>query len=45
MNAFQRWVVRPGSRRGALNTFGLEISSYNAAVKPFEYAPGFAQLG
>jgi hypothetical protein len=45
MNAFQKWTVRPSSRRGALNTFGLEISYYNAAVKPFEYAPGFAQLG
>ena len=44
MNAFQKWVVRPSSRRGALNTFGLEIIYYNAAVKPFEYAPGFAQL-
>jgi hypothetical protein len=44
MNAFQKWTVRPSSRRGALNTFGLEIIYYNAAVKPFEYAPGFAQL-
>jgi hypothetical protein len=44
MNAFQRWVVRPAKRRGALNTFGLEIGAYDAAVKPFEYAPGFAQL-
>jgi hypothetical protein len=44
MNAFQKWVVRPTERRGALNTFGLEISAYNAAVKPFEYAAGFAQL-
>ncbi len=44
MNAFQKWVVRPTTKQGALNTFGLEISFYNAAVKPFEYAPGFAAL-
>lgn len=44
MNAFQKWVVRPSTKKGALNTFGLEVTYYNAAVKPFEYAPGFAQL-
>ncbi len=44
MNAFQKWVVRPSTKTGALNTFGLEAIFYNAAVKPFEYAPGFAQL-
>lgn len=44
MNAFQKWIIRPTEKRGALNTFGLEATYYNAAVKPFEYAPGFAQL-
>jgi hypothetical protein len=44
MNAFQKWVVRPTTKKGALNTFGLEVTYYNAAVKPFEYAPGFAAL-
>ena len=44
MNAFQKWTVRPTDKKGALNTFGLEITFYDAAVKPFEYAPGFAQL-
>ena len=44
MNAFQKWVIRPTEKRGALNTFGLEVTFYNAAVKPFEYAPGFATL-
>ena len=44
MNAYQKWVVRPTEKKGALNTFGLEITFYNAAVKPFEYAPGFATL-
>jgi len=40
MNATQRWTVR----RSGKNPYGLEILSYNATVKPFEYAPGFAQL-
>ena len=44
MNAFQSWTIRPTEKKGTLNTFGLEISAYNAAVKPFEYAPGFAAL-
>ncbi len=44
MNAYQKWVVRPTDKVGALNTFGLEVISYNAAVKPFEYAHGFATL-
>ena len=45
MNAFQSWTIRPTEKTGTLNTFGLEIIAYNAAVKPFEYAPGFASLG
>jgi hypothetical protein len=44
MDAFQKWVIRPTEKRGALNTFGLEVISYNAAVQPFEYAHGFARL-
>lgn len=40
MNATQRWTVRRSRRNG----YGLEIVSYNATVKPFEYAPGFATL-
>jgi hypothetical protein len=40
MNATQRWSVRPSDK----NAYGLEIVSYNATVKPFEYAPGFATL-
>jgi hypothetical protein len=40
MNATQRWTVR----RSEKNAFGLEIARYNATVKPFEYAPGFAVL-
>jgi len=40
MNATQRWTVR----RSDKNAYGLEIVRYNATVKPFEYAPGFAVL-
>ncbi len=40
MDATQRWTVRRSSR----NNYGLEIVSYNATVKPFNYAPGFARL-
>jgi hypothetical protein len=40
MNATQRWTVRRSNK----NAFGLEIARYNATVKPFEYAPGFATL-
>ncbi len=40
MNATQQWTVRKSSK----NSYGLEIVTYNATVKPFEYAPGFAQL-
>lgn len=40
MNATQRWKVRPSNK----NAYGLEITYYNATVKPFEYAPGFATL-
>lgn len=43
MNATQKWTVRPAKQNGK-NTFGLEIVFYNATAKPFEYAPGFAQL-
>lgn len=42
MNATQTWTVRPCSTER--NAFGLEITSYNAMAKPFEYAPGFARL-
>jgi hypothetical protein len=31
-------------QKSAKNSHGLEIVEYNATVKPFEYAPGFAQL-
>lgn len=40
MNATQQWTVRRSNK----NAYGLEIVTYNATVKPFEYAPGFAQL-
>ena len=40
MDATQRWTVR----RSDKNRFGLQIVSYNATVKPFAYAPGFARL-
>ena len=42
MNATQRWTIRraPEGR----NPYGVVIVAYNATVKPFEYAPGFARL-
>ncbi len=40
MDATQRWTVRRSSK----NAYGLEIVTYNATVKPFDYAPGFARL-
>jgi hypothetical protein len=40
MNATQRWTVC----RSDKNRYGLVIVTYNATVKPFVYAPGFAQL-
>ena len=40
MDATQRWTLRPSRK----NAFGLEIVTYNATVKPFAYAPGFARL-
>jgi hypothetical protein len=40
LDATQRWVVRASSK----NSFGLEVTSYNAMSKPFQYAPGFARL-
>ena len=42
MDATQQWILRPSSPDK--NPFGLEIVSYNAMLKPFEYAPGFARL-
>jgi hypothetical protein len=42
MDATQRWTVRPCSTDK--NPYGLEITSYNAMAKPFQYAPGFATL-
>jgi hypothetical protein len=40
LDATQRWVVRASST----NAYGLEVTSYNAMSKPFQYAPGFARL-
>ncbi|MBN1148919.1 MAG: hypothetical protein JXA78_16785 [Anaerolineales bacterium] len=40
MDATQRWTVRRSNK----NKFGLEITTYNATVEPFKYAPGFARL-
>lgn len=40
MNATQQWTVQKSDK----NSYGLVILTYNATVKPFEYAPGFAQL-
>lgn len=42
MDATQRWILRPSSVDK--NSFGVEIVSYNAMAKPFEYAAGFARL-
>lgn len=40
LNATQQWKVKKSTK----NSYGLEIVEYNATVKPFEYAPGFAHL-
>jgi hypothetical protein len=40
LDATQRWVVRASTK----NAYGLEVISYNAMAKPFQYAPGFARL-
>ncbi len=40
LDATQRWIVRASDK----NIYGLEVVSYNAMSKPFEYAPGFARL-
>ncbi len=36
----QTWTVRRSSK----NSYGLEITYYNAIAEPFAYAPGFARL-
>lgn len=40
LDATQQWVVRSSSK----NAYGLEVVSYNAMARPFEYTPGFARL-
>jgi hypothetical protein len=40
LDATQHWVVQASSK----NAYGLEVISYNAMAKPFQYAPGFAHL-
>ena len=40
LDATQQWVVRASSK----NAYGLEVISYNAMSKPFQYAPGFSRL-
>ena len=40
MTATQQWKVKASDS----NPYGMVIVNYNATVKPFEYAPGFAQL-
>jgi hypothetical protein len=40
LDATQHWVVRTSKK----NVYGLEVISYNAMSKPFQYAPGFARL-
>ena len=40
MTATQQWKVKASDS----NAYGMVIVTYNATVKPFEYAPGFAQL-
>jgi hypothetical protein len=40
LDATQRWVVRTSNK----NQYGLEVISYNAMAKPFDYSPGFARL-
>jgi hypothetical protein len=40
LDATQQWTVCKSDK----NAYGLEVTSYNAMAKPFEYAPGFARL-
>ena len=40
LDATQRWVVRASNK----NSYGLEVTSYNAMSKPFQYTPGFSRL-
>jgi hypothetical protein len=40
MDATQQWVLRKSDK----NEYGLEITSYNAVVVPFQYAPGCSRL-
>ena len=40
LDATQHWVVRASTK----NAYGLEVTSYNAMSKPFQYAPGSARL-
>ena len=40
LDATQRWVVRTSDK----NPYGLEVVSYNAMAKPFQYTPGYARL-
>jgi hypothetical protein len=40
LDASQRWVVRTSDK----NPYGLEVVSYNAMAKPFQYTPGYARL-
>jgi hypothetical protein len=40
LDATQHWIVRPSNK----NSYGLEVVSYNAMAKPFEYTPGYARL-
>ena len=40
LDATQKWIVRKSNK----NTYGLEVTSYNAMAEPFNYAPGFARL-
>jgi hypothetical protein len=40
LDATQHWIVRSTTK----NSYGLEVTSYNAMSKPFQYTPGFARL-
>jgi hypothetical protein len=40
LDATQEWTVC----RSDKNSYGLEVTSYNAMARPFEYSPGFARL-
>jgi hypothetical protein len=40
LDATQHWIVRTSTK----NEYRLEVVSYNAMSKPFQYAPGFARL-